>query len=68
MGYRPEEQALVPAIDIILEGFRGLDKAVGERRKDDTEWSSKHLDDLADVQVASIKITNLLHRIKRETW
>jgi len=67
MSYRPEEQALVPHLDKILEGITGLRKAVIERTKSG-DWESDHIShmDLLSYSLLTYEIQIL--EIKSETW
>lgn len=67
MGYRPDEQALGPPIDKILEGIKELEKAI-EERLESNEWSEGHQLELKNLETELHFVKRNLAKLRRETW
>lgn len=70
MSYRPDNQALEPGIEKILEGIKELQSAIGYRQEADgmDSWQDEHLDDLCEIELKLVDIRHDLSKLKKETW
>lgn len=67
MGYRPDDQALVPVIEKIEDGVSEFSDAVKARILSD-EWDDAHLRHLADIYHDLLKVQLRLLELGRDTW
>lgn len=67
MSYRPEEQALEPAIDLILEGVKTFSSAV-DKRIEANDWQEGHILEISNLRRKLLDLQIDLHKIKNDTW
>lgn len=67
MGYRPDDQALVEPIEVILQGMKDFDDAV-DKRNESGDWQEEHLKEINDLSVELKRLKFSLVKIKQETW
>lgn len=67
MGYRPDNQALEPAIDEIISGIEKFHSA-HEQRIISGDWSEEHYEELSELELELYGLKRRLQRLKRETW
>jgi hypothetical protein len=67
MSYRPEDQAIVPALQKIAAGIQEFDAAVRERARSN-EWTSAHVDELNLLRRRLVTLEPQIHRLIHEQW
>ena len=68
MTYRPDSQALEPAITKILDGIEEFQSAVRYRQEAEGEWKEDHLKDLCDAETELVSVKGNLFKLKRDNW
>jgi len=67
MGYRPDDQALEPAIDMILEGMEKFNDAA-KKRIQSREWGDTHITELNGLRKKFLDLQVELEALKDSTW
>ena len=68
MSYRPDDQALEPSIEKLLECISEFRNATLCRLEDTGEWSQDHLKEINDLSIDLIRFESSLFKLKGETW
>lgn len=68
MSYHPDNQALDPGINMIIDGIKLLNSAIQERINDCGEWRKEHITEIRSLCVRMTDLMLELIELRNETW
>lgn len=66
MSYTPDSQLLKPSVTKIIEGIEEFSDTVDARVRDIGEWTSEHLYEIVELQIALVRIRLRLTQLMKE--